>query len=476
MHPATLMPLACLVPALLTLGACTGVPAAAPVPEQAMPIHGSDGRVIAAAQGVWQSRANGWILDVDGDGITRWQDAPGACYRADQGGANAATMGAIEYRYVTPEADGAQAVFQYLPGDTPTRFDRLPALPDRCSIDAPASETALFDLFTGIIARHYGFLAERHVDWNALVTAARPLVHDGMGEAALFEVMGGMVEALGDSHTKLIAQIDGERRRAQGGLGETLPTVRAGMGEGAWLGALVEQLQGEVLDPGSRMLAGGRMIAGTMAQGRIGYIQVFTMGGFVEDYEAGSPEWAAAEIAAFDGAMDEILGDLAGTEALVLDLSNNRGGYDVIARRLAERLTDRSYLAYTVTNTGGGEPVPYVIDVAPAPRYAGPVYLLTSDVTVSGGELATLALRQNPRVTQAGGTTRGSFSTPLAKPLPNGWYLELSNEAFRAPDGTHYEGRGIAPQWPVEVYPPSNPVGGHGTALEWLADAILSRQ
>lgn len=473
MRSVALIPLA---PAFLALAACASVPDTGEYTAQAMPIHDADGQVIAAAQGVWQSRANGWILDVDVQGITRWQDAPGACYRADQGSSNAATMGAIEYRYITPAADAAQAVFQYLPGDTPTRFTRLATLPERCSGPAPTSETEVFDLFAGVMAQHYGFFAERNVDWDALVADARPRVRDGMGDAALFEVMGALVEALGDSHTKLIAQIEGEGRRAQGGLGETLPMVRAGMGEGAWLGALVEQVQGEVLDPGSRMLANGRMIAGTMAQGRIGYLQVFTMGGFVEGFEEGSPEWAAAEVAAFDAAMDEVLGSFAQTEAMILDLSNNRGGYDVIARAFAERLTDRSYLAYTVTNTGGGVPVPYVIDVAPEPRYAGPIYLLTSDVTVSGGELATLALRQNPRVTQAGGTTRGSFSTPLAKPLPNGWYLELSNEEFRAPDGTLYEGRGIAPHWPVEVYPPSDPVGGHRIALEWLADAIIARQ
>ncbi len=476
MRPAALMPLASLAPAFLGLAACASMPEATPLQQQAMPIHGADGQVVAAAQGVWQSRANGWILDIDADGITRWQDAPGACYRADQGGDNAATMGTMEYRYVTLAANGEQAVFRYLPGDTPTRFTRLAALPDRCSGPAPTGETAVFDLFAGVVSRHYGFFAERDVDWDALVAQARPQVHDGMGEAALFDVMGTLVEALGDSHTKLIATIAGERRRAQGGLGQTLPMVREGMGEGAWLGALVEQLQGEVLDPGSRMLANDRMIAGTLADGRIGYLQVFTMGGFVEGYEEGSPEWAAAEVEAFDAAMDEVLGSFAGTEAMILDLSNNRGGYDVIARAFAERLTEQAYLGYTVTNTGGGEAVPYVIDVAPAPRYSGPVYLLTSDVTVSGGELATLALRQNPRVIHAGTTTRGSFSTPLAKPLPGGWYLELSNEAFRAPDGTLYEGRGIAPQWPVEVYPPSDPVGGHRVALEWLADAIVARQ
>jgi carboxyl-terminal processing protease len=100
--------------------------------------------------------------------------------------------------------------------------------------------------------------------------------------------------------------------------------------------------------------------------------------------------------------------------------------------------------------------------------------LLTSDVTVSGGELATLALRQNPRVVHAGATTRGAFSTPLAKRLPNGWLLELSNEVFAAPDGSVYEETGIKPSTALEVYPEGAPVEGHWRAVEALTEMIAS--
>ncbi|WP_338242465.1 S41 family peptidase [Aurantiacibacter hainanensis] len=431
----------------------------------------------ARTRGVWQSDANGWILEIDDAGIARWQDTPDACYRADQGGTAAATMGQIEYRLITL-LDGNEAIFRYLDGDTPTRFRRIESLPPRCTPTPPASETAIFDTFAAIMDRHYGFFDERGVVWDDLVARNRSRVRDGMGDAALFTVMEDMVEALGDSHTKLIAEIDGEQRRAQGGLGTTLPMIRSGMGEGAWLRGIVGQLLDEVLDPGASMVANDRIVQGTMAGGRIGYIQVFTMGGFDESQVVGTQAWADAELAAFDAAFDTILAGFAerGVEAVILDLSNNRGGYDLVARRLAGRFTETAYLGYTVTNTGGGEPVPYVIDVPPEPRFAGPVYLLTSDVTVSGGELATLALRQNSRVTQVGGTTRGSFSTPLPKPLPNGWYLELSNEAFTAPDGGLFEGTGIAPHWPAPVFPQDAPVEGHGGVLEWLAGEILARR
>ena len=69
-------------------------------------------------------------------------------------------------------------------------------------------------------------------------------------------------------------------------------------------------------------------------------------------------------------------------------------------------------------------------------------------------------------------TTRGAFSTPLAKPLPNGWYLELSNEVFAAPDGTVFEETGITPDLELDVYPADAPIAGHAAAIRRFADAL----
>jgi carboxyl-terminal processing protease len=84
---------------------------------------------------------------------------------------------------------------------------------------------------------------------------------------------------------------------------------------------------------------------------------------------------------------------------------------------------------------------------------------------VSGGELATLGLRALPNVVHMGGATRGSFSTVLAKPLPNGWVVELSNEVISGPGGEVFEETGIAPEVPLEMFPVDDPVGGYFLAL-----------
>ena len=67
--------------------------------------------------------------------------------------------------------------------------------------------------------------------------------------------------------------------------------------------------------------------------------------------------------------------------------------------------------------------------------------------------------------------SRPAEATPLAKPLPNGWYVELSNEIFADMEGQVYEGRGLSPDWDLQVFAPEDPVGSHARAL----DAIIGR-
>lgn len=427
----------------------------------------SEGVTLPVARGVWLSQESGWILEIDAGGITRWQDTPAGCYRTMQDGPT--LMSQVEYRYFTPINDQT-ARFEYLPSDGHAVFERHASLPAHCGAEDLTSPTAVFDTFVGIFTRHYAAFERRGVDWDAAVEAAQSRVSDDMDDESLFDVLSDLIEPLGDSHTKLIAEIDGERRRAQFGLGETLPMITSGMGETPWLIGLIDQTMTDLLDPGARHIGNDRVIIGTIDQ-RIGYIQIFTMGGFVDTETPGTPEWAAAELAALDAMLDEALTAFADLDAVILDLSNSRGGYDAVTRDIASRFTDAAYDGYTVrTDWDGDALASYRIEPHDGPRFTGPTYVLTSDVTVSAGEITTMMLRQLPHVTQAGTTTRGAFSTPLAKPLPNGWYVELANEIFADGNGEVYEARGLEPEIELDVFPADNPVGGHAAAVRALAE------
>ena len=87
------------------------------------------------------------------------------------------------------------------------------------------------------------------------------------------------------------------------------------------------------------------------------------------------------------------------------------------------------------------------VHVTPADteNYAGNLFILTSELTASAAEIFVLSLLQHPRLTLIGEPTQGILSDTLERHLPNGWYLTLSNEIYRASDGQIYEDVGIPP-------------------------------
>jgi carboxyl-terminal processing protease len=104
-------------------------------------------------------------------------------------------------------------------------------------------------------------------------------------------------------------------------------------------------------------------------------------------------------------------------------------------------------------------------------QFRAPVYLLTSDLTVSAAEVFVLAMRALPQVTQVGGTTRGAFSDILAKTLPNGRRLGLSNEIYVDPEGASFEGAGLSPARMFPVFIEGRMEAGHLEVLRsFVAD------
>lgn len=441
---------------------------------------GDPGRIMRAdestdprVRGAWQSRGYGWILNIEERSVTRYQ-AGDTCYSPAREGGPLSAMDSIDYRIFREVEPGSSAIFQLLQGDTNVVFDRLEALPEHCTLAPDTGPRAVAAAFLDHFERHYAFFDRRPPDHGERAARVLSTIGPETDDADLWDALAGYMDGLSDSHTKLIGEVGGERRRVQDGQGATLPRTRASEGgEGGWLGGLIGQSL-EALGDSAHHEAQDRIVWGVIdgaGDARVGYIQIFVMGGFSEREDFGSDEWAAAEMAEFDRVMDEALAAFEGFDAVIVDLSNNRGGWDQIAKAIAARFTGHSFTAFTTMARGSGlAPFPHVIEPANGARFTGPVYLMTSDVTVSGGELATLALRQLPNVTQVGGTTRGSFSTPLAKPLPNGWLLELSNETFAAPDGTVFEETGIAPHVHLDIYPSDDPVEGHWRAVMQVAE------
>ncbi|RYZ41403.1 MAG: peptidase [Myxococcaceae bacterium] len=435
----------------------------------------------ASGPEVWRSRGYGWLLTVTPEGLRLHHETAAGCYP------DPASSSELTRMFGVQESGPWEDVRDFLaaPGETRYRFDRIAALPAGCDAPHVWSAPELFDVFRATFAEHYASFPERGPDWLARLEAARPRVSPGMSGRALFTVFAEALRTLGDAHVELLADdasadaltyeerptgtfalLEQEARRT----GRTPKAVQK-----EWLGAYRDGILQTVLRGQGHHVANQRVFWGFAAPG-IGYLNVMTMGGFVAATDGGdaTPD---QELAALEPVLDEAMAAFAGATAVIVDVSNNRGGHDVVARVIAARFADRPRLAYSKWAHGAKDvpPQAFPLERTSRPAFHGPVHLVTSDITVSAGEVFTLTMRALPQVRHVGTRTRGSFSDVLVKPLPNGWTVHLSNEHYTDSKGEDFEARGAPPQQPLDVFPEADLSHGHARALRALADSLTVR-
>jgi C-terminal processing protease CtpA/Prc len=201
----------------------------------------------------------------------------------------------------------------------------------------------------------------------------------------------------------------------------------------------------DVLKDKARHGANGNLTWGWVSPG-VGYVNVASM------YLGTMP--LPTQIDQVDQAMTQVIADLGRAKALIVDARFNTGGYDAIALRIIGYLTRERRLAFTkkaVAGSGYTDPQEVYFEPQGKRQFTGPVYYLQSNDTVSAGEIFSLAMMARPNVVRVGTPTYGIFSDALAKKLPNGWVVGVSNEIYTAVDGKVYEGRGVPPNIPVTV-------------------------
>ncbi|MCD9876221.1 S41 family peptidase [Streptomyces guryensis] len=327
---------------------------------------------------------------------------------------------------------------------------RIGALPGKCTRPTPKDPRTAFDVFWQSFEENYPFFAAKGIDWQTVRDRYRPRIHRDTTRSELSDVFTRMVAPLHDAH---VAVQDGARVFAQGRPGTEVPTKQ--------LDARVKKfIVGRDLAkaPYRRDFAAGRITYADLPDGGPGYLRISGFGG----YTAADNGSYAADLTELDRALDAVLTAerVRRLPGLIIDLRINGGGSDSLGIHIAERLTDRPYVAYAKrarndpadpTRHTRPEPVPVI--PARAPRYTGPVAVLTGGSTVSAGETFTQALMDRPgRTTRIGQPTQGVFSDVMARKLPNAMTAWLPNEEFLTHTGHTFDGTGIPPQITEPVF------------------------
>lgn len=425
---------------------------------------------LESLEGVWRSRGYGWLLEIADGEISFYDESASLCIEDESASSNLQDMRGdfqVSGDGRTIRLPLGKITYQYT-------FDRIAALPERCGTAPDAGPKSVLNSVVELFSRHYAFFDVRNIDWQALASEARAKVTASTTSDELLDIVGGLIARIDDAHVSLEATKDGdtvwrETRPRSGVLRALAEQARRegtdveGMTE-RWEQAYWEDVERGLLD-GEGHSAGKGNIRYGLIGGDIGYIAIKAMEGLSRG------DSVERDLAALDAAMDRAMALFAGARAVIVDVSINEGGYDAVALALAGRFASKRMLAYYkhAGDSDADRPQPIHIEPNGKRRFEGPVYVMTSDATVSAAEIFVLAMRALPNVTHVGTATRGSLSDVLAKPLPNGWSLNLSNEIYLDVQGRAWEGKGIPPEAPLEVFSREDVTKGHVAAVQTVA-------
>ncbi|WP_208354515.1 S41 family peptidase [Pseudaestuariivita rosea] len=440
-------------------------------------------------QSVWISDGYGYVIDLR-PGQQRLYHVAGKSCVLDQA-ASAELDSILTSDSVQVGVSGSSFTYGIKYEPHRTTYISQDALPAACAAPLQNTVEGNFQAFADIFAANYAFFDLYGVNWDARVRAARQRLSADMTDEALFALFARMIAPLQDGHLELNAEIDGAEYsaapkttplgRGVSKLAETLGVdedeVFVAQLENYWVDGIGER----ILQDQGATAAGGKIQYGVI-DGNIGYLAVLMLTGLTEDELLSTPDDfdADREYAAINQIMDDVMTAFAdaNVQAVIVDASINFGGNDFLGREIAARFADERRLVLTkrAADAQGAQATPVYVQPSDRPSFYGPVYLMTTESTVSAGEIMTLAFRAQPNVTHVGQPTQGALSDVLYKTLPNGWEIGMSNEVYRDQNGILWEGRGIPPELPINIFSETNLVSRHPAAVRGLVAHIQRAQ
>lgn len=275
-----------------------------------------------------------------------------------------------------------------------------------------------FDFFWNTVNREYSYFEHKGIDWDAIRNEFESQINEDLTPTEFFDLLSEMVLRLRDNHSGITSNF--RRSFFQGYRGEV---DNSAVNLNLYLDNVV--------------VSNNRITIANTRSKNLKYIGVHSLSGNTDDALFEPLYQSVADFSNYDG--------------VIIDIRNNGGGNDAIARRFVQGFIDqtRDFRRYrfrepatrnSFTNWQTDQLTPNN-----SVNFTKPIVVLTNRYSVSSAEGFTLMLKALPNVSIVGDTTAGSTGNPGVFEMPNGWQVYASRWQVTDPDGNYVEDNGIAP-------------------------------
>lgn len=439
-------------------------------------------------QGVWELEGTGNIWTIDDKKFASYNVNSFGCIKDMD-----VDLTDIEEAigYLSINDDKTQITYDSL-GTNKEYFKLMSQLPESCNAEKLLTQTDLatnFEFLWHTINDYYAFFELRDIDWQGVYDEYRPQITSSTTNSEFFEMVDDIFSEFGDGH---LALSDGEDLESNGSAlnGFTLEVLRNGIDEEESFSDAWYELKEDNNYVLTTLLQEGKLqsyensdaIQWGKVTDNIGYIRIdrlqnINFTGEQEDADNFLEQLMSIgqDLADTDTVMQAALSDLDNSDALIIDLRFNGGGYDNISLKIASYFSDKTQTIGTkkIHNQSFESDI-HQLNLAKSPidAYTKPIYVITGRSTGSGGEVLSMAFKALPQVTLIGETTNGSVSDMLEHSLPNGWTLSLSHQVYTDSEGTNVESIGVTPDVEMPVYASQDLMYHSNTPIDYVLQTL----
>ncbi len=445
--------------------------------------------VFSDYNGVWELKGTGDVWVINDEKLTTYNFNSFGCIKNLD-----IELTDIEeaVNYLSINEESTEITFDNL-GSSKESYQLIEKIPKSCKTDNLLAQTDLatnFEFLWHTMNDYYAFFELRDIDWQGVYEEYRPQVTSTTTKHQFFEMMEEIFSQFGDGHLSLS---DGEEYESDGTAfnGFILEVLRSELVdaeddfEEAWRNlktyndhVLTTLLQEHKLysHEESDAIRWGKL-SDNIGYIRVDRVQNINVKGEQEDADNFLEQLTliSQDLIDTDTIMQIALADIGTSDALIIDLRFNGGGYDNVSLKIASYFSHSAQIIGTKkTRNKYFESAEYPLNIAKSPieAYTKPIYVITGRSTGSGGEVLSMALKALPQTTLIGEATNGSVSDILEHSLPNGWVLSLSHEVYTDVEGTNIESIGVTPDVEMPVYASQDLMYVSNTPIDYILQKI----